>query len=76
MFHMGDETLRRFAYNTDAIVQESSHWSVQIISNASLAVDTFLLMSGLLVTCSLLRDLDRNRGRFNVFLFYFHRYMR
>lgn len=38
------------------------------------SVDTFFLISGLLVTRSLLRDFDKNQ--FNIFTFYFNRYMR
>ena len=33
-------------------------------------------MSGLLVTYSLMRELDRNKGRFNIALFYLHRFLR
>ena len=33
-------------------------------------------MSGLLVCLSLLRQLDRNKGSFNVLRYYFHRYVR
>ena len=46
------------------------------MANASVTVDTFFLMSGLLVAMSLLRQLDRNRGKFNLFRFYLHRYIR
>ena len=42
----------------------------------TVSVDTFLLLSGLLVAYTLLRDLDRNEGKFNVFLFYLNRYIR
>jgi peptidoglycan/LPS O-acetylase OafA/YrhL len=44
--------------------------------NATVSVDTFFLMSGLLVTYLLLRESDRSKGRFNVPLFYIHRYLR
>ncbi len=33
-------------------------------------------MSGLLASYLLLRELDRNKGKFNVGLFYLHRYLR
>lgn len=42
----------------------------------TVSVDTFFLMSGLLVSFLLLRKLDRNKGKFNVGLFYLHRYLR
>ena len=49
---------------------------MQAVINATVSVDTFFLMSGLLVAYLLLRELDRNKGRFNVPLFYIHRYLR
>jgi peptidoglycan/LPS O-acetylase OafA/YrhL len=49
---------------------------MQSIGNATVSVDTFFLMSGLLVSFLLLRELDRNKGKFNVGLFYLHRYLR
>jgi peptidoglycan/LPS O-acetylase OafA/YrhL len=39
-------------------------------------VDTFFFLSGFLVCLTLLRQLDRNDGRFNPLLFYLHRYLR
>ena len=39
-------------------------------------VDTFFLMSGMLAAGSLFRELDRNNGRFNLFFYYLHRYIR
>lgn len=44
--------------------------------NGGVAVDSFFLISGLLVAYFLLRQLDRNDGRFNIGLFYLHRYFR
>ena len=49
---------------------------MQAMINASVCVDTFFLMSGLLVSYLLLRQLDGSKGRFNVPLFYIHRYLR
>lgn len=48
----------------------------QVFNNNYVSVDTFFLMSGLLVSYTLLRDLDRSGGRFNVSRFYLHRYFR
>ena len=42
----------------------------------TLSVHTFFFMTGLLVCYLLLRELDRNKGRFNVLMFYIHRYLR
>ena len=49
---------------------------MQAMINASVCVDTFFLMSCLLVSYLLLRQLDGSKGRFNVPLFYIHRYLR
>ena len=49
---------------------------MQAVFNATVSVDTFFLMSGLLVSYLLLRELDRKKGRFNIPLFYIHRYVR
>lgn len=51
-------------------------WGMQTLANGSVSVDTFFVMSGLLVSYLLLKELDRNKGRFNVGLFYLHRYLR
>lgn len=54
--------------------QDSLKWPNQIFINATVSVDTFFVLSGLLVAKSLLRDLDR--GRLQLVSFYFHRYAR
>lgn len=41
---------------------------------AGIIVDNFLLMGGILSCNSILKDLSR--GRFNLFRFYFHRFLR
>ena len=41
---------------------------------AGIIVDNFLLIGGILSCNSILKDL--NRGRFNLFRFYFHRFLR
>ncbi|CAB4066572.1 unnamed protein product [Lepeophtheirus salmonis] len=50
-------------------------WS-QTISNAFSSVDTFFVLSGILVSYLTSKELERNSGRLNWFLFYFHRYVR
>ena len=64
-----------FNVNINITHQKFLHWTMQV-PNQTVAVDTFFLLSGLLVAYSLLRELDRNKGKFNVFLFYIHRYLR
>ena len=49
---------------------------MQTITNATVSVDTFFFMSGLLVCYFLLRELERNKGKFNVGLYYIHRFLR
>jgi len=58
------------------ILQDAYGWGMQTIVNASVSVDTFFLLSGLLASYLLLRELDRNKGKFNVGLYYLHRYLR
>jgi len=57
-------------------LQDSVKWSFQTLENATISVDTFFLISGFLVAYLLLKELDRNKGRFNIALFYLHRYLR
>jgi peptidoglycan/LPS O-acetylase OafA/YrhL len=49
---------------------------MQGIINATVSVDSFYLLSGMLVSYLLLNELDKNKGRFNIILFYVHRYLR
>ena len=57
------------------IVQSPKKWWMQPLTNGFLPNETFFLMSGLLVTRSLFRKLDRNNC-FNPLTFYLHRYIR
>ncbi|XP_061188236.1 nose resistant to fluoxetine protein 6-like [Saccostrea echinata] len=50
--------------------------SSQAIANALVSVDTFFVLSGLLTTYLLLKEMKKSKGRINWFLFYFHRYWR
>ena len=49
---------------------------MQVIANSSVAVDTFLVLSGLLVSYSLLKHLNNTGGRINPFAIYLNRYLR
>ena len=51
-------------------------WKKQILVNSSVSVDSFLMMSGLLVSHLLLRELDRTSGNLRLGLLYLHRYLR
>ncbi|KZS08085.1 putative Nose resistant to fluoxetine protein, partial [Daphnia magna] len=62
--------------NRKALVEDLKTVGMQTIGNATVSVDTFFLMSGLLVSYLLLRELDRTKGKFNAGLYYLHRYLR
>uniref|UniRef100_A0A0P5TA70 Nose resistant to fluoxetine protein n=1 Tax=Daphnia magna TaxID=35525 RepID=A0A0P5TA70_9CRUS len=62
--------------NRKALVEDFKTVGMQSIGNATVSVDTFFLMSGLLVSYLLLRELDRTKGKFNAGLYYLHRYLR
>jgi hypothetical protein len=49
---------------------------IQSTVNISIFNDHFFLIGGLLTTFQLCRELDRHKGRFNVGLYYLHRYLR
>ncbi|XP_037708397.1 nose resistant to fluoxetine protein 6 [Drosophila subpulchrella] len=47
-----------------------------VIQSGSTSVDTFFLLSGLLLVLTTLREMDRTKGRLNVPLMYLHRFVR
>ena len=57
-------------------LQNSLRWEAHALVNGFFAVDTFFLISGLLVAFTQLRQLDQNNGIFNLKKFYFRRYIR
>ena len=44
--------------------------------NSTVFCDTFFVMGGMLVTCSMLRELERNNGKLNILRHYAHRFLR
>ncbi|XP_057379360.1 nose resistant to fluoxetine protein 6-like [Daphnia carinata] len=77
LMHVGSEfTIERISYNKQTAVKNSLRWEVQGLANGLFAVDSFFLMSGLLVAFTQMRQLDQNNGFFNIKRFYFHRYIR
>lgn len=46
-----------------------------LIQSGGVAVDSFLLLSGLIVTWSILKELDKNK-KLNLHMMYLHRYLR
>ncbi|KAK3706696.1 hypothetical protein RRG08_019691 [Elysia crispata] len=67
--YMGDNI---GAYSQKAL----KRWSFQAIINATYSVDTFFVLSGLLVTYLTLCELRKNAGKLNWVMFYVHRYLR
>lgn len=49
-------------------------WTFQIVLNAIFSVDSFFLLSGLLVSYLTLHELEKRNGKINWLLFYFHRF--
>ena len=46
------------------------------INNIIVSVDSFFLIGGCLLGYLTFKDMDRTEGRFNIVLFYVHRYIR
>ncbi|XP_045034184.1 nose resistant to fluoxetine protein 6 isoform X2 [Daphnia magna] len=72
----GASTFLRLSYNKKMVLQNSLRWEFQFVANGLFGVDTFFLLSGLLVSFTQMRQLDLNRGYFNLKRFYVRRYMR
>ncbi|XP_071944600.1 nose resistant to fluoxetine protein 6-like [Antedon mediterranea] len=62
-----------YAY-IDRMIGQS--FTFQAITNASFSVDSFFVLSGLLLTYHTFKHLNKTNGRMNWALFYFHRYWR
>ncbi|XP_033121019.1 O-acyltransferase like protein-like [Anneissia japonica] len=69
-----------FAYsrydNIRYVYTVATDFTFLAILNATFAVDTFFVLSGLLLTYLTLNHLKKTNGRLNWFLFYFHRFWR
>lgn len=46
------------------------------VINATVSVDSFFVMSGMLATYNLLKLLDKTKGKLNLPMLYIHRYIR
>ncbi|XP_064599084.1 nose resistant to fluoxetine protein 6-like [Liolophura sinensis] len=53
-----------------------SRFTFQGILNATVSVDSFFLLSGLLLAYLTLKEMDKRQGKLNWGLFYFHRFWR
>ena len=66
-----------FSSNISSFVRnEVSRLSYRAVSSGIFAVDSFFLMSGLLVTYLTLRHMDRRNGKFPLLPYYIHRLLR
>ena len=64
------------SHNLHMIIDQGKTWWFQGIGNATVSVDTFLVMSGMLVAYLLLQQLDKSKGKINVAMLYLHRFLR
>ncbi|XP_069123536.1 nose resistant to fluoxetine protein 6-like [Argopecten irradians] len=52
------------------------NWTSMVMVNGLLSVDSFFTLSGLLVSYLFMKEMKREKGRINWFMFYFHRIWR
>ena len=57
-------------------MQYLARFLFQAVMNGYPSVDSFLFLSGLLVSFLTFKELDRSKGRLNIVMFYVHRYIR
>ncbi|KAK4008049.1 hypothetical protein OUZ56_013206 [Daphnia magna] len=76
LIHVAGEFTQRMSYTKQLDVKNASRWEFQIFTNGLFAVDTFFLMSGLLVAFTQIRQLDQHEGFFNIKRFYIRRFVR
>lgn len=67
---------RNFFENSLMFFDDVRSAGFQIVLNAGYAVDSFFLLSGLLIAYVLFRDLAKHDGKLNWVLVYFHRWWR
>ena len=64
------------SWNQIEVAEAYQDWTILTTFNATVSVDSFFVMSGMLVTFNLLKVLDRSKGKLNLPMFYIHRYLR
>lgn len=72
----GMGTVARQIYNKPMALKSAFRWETQFLAHGTFAVDTFFLLSGLLVAFGQMRHLDQSNGFFNIKRFYIRRYLR
>ncbi|XP_013390848.1 nose resistant to fluoxetine protein 6 [Lingula anatina] len=68
-----------FVDNLVPVYQDlTKRWTMQVLLQGTFSVDTFFVLSGLLVTYLTLREMKKGSGRFRINwgLYYFHRFWR
>ncbi|XP_069123537.1 nose resistant to fluoxetine protein 6-like [Argopecten irradians] len=71
-----------FAFGRDQMLNQThipeffNDWTSMVIVNGLLSVDSFFTLSGLLVSYLFMKEMKREKGRINWFMFYFHRFWR
>ncbi|XP_043188098.1 nose resistant to fluoxetine protein 6-like [Amphibalanus amphitrite] len=68
VFFEHQNTLKLYTYYGD--------WFFQTIGNATVSVDSFFFLSGLLVAYIAMRNIERAHGKLNIVMYYVHRYIR
>ncbi|CAL8129603.1 unnamed protein product [Orchesella dallaii] len=63
-------------WNMVDVKQVYENWPVMTVINSTFAVDTFFVLSGMLVCYNLFKMFDKTKGKLNVPMFYVHRYLR
>ncbi|XP_022257188.1 nose resistant to fluoxetine protein 6-like [Limulus polyphemus] len=64
------------AENLIEMTKIGTNFAFLAVSNATVSVDTFFFLSGLLVTYITLKVMKKNNGHLNLPLYYFHRFLR
>ncbi len=59
-----------------SLSQVYARWGFMIVLSGTLAVDTFFLLSGFLMSFLLMKQLDKTKGGINPLLMIVHRYIR
>ena len=67
-FFMNQNALKLYTYYGD--------WFFATIANATVSVDSFFFLSGLLVAYIAMRNIERANGKLNIVMYYVHRYIR
>ena len=62
--------------NTFSVFKIFNSLPFAVVDNATVSVDSFFFLSGLLVAYIFMRNMERSGGKFNIIMYYVHRYIR